>query len=77
MMLLADYGVLLSEPHSRQLRGKLRELRFNLDGDAIRVTYFAWRARTIVLLTVFRKSNRREPREVERAERAMIQWLQE
>ena len=32
--LLAEYGPLLSEPHTRQLDGKLRELRFYLDGQA-------------------------------------------
>lgn len=30
--LLAELGPLLGEPHSRQLDGKLRELRFHLDG---------------------------------------------
>ncbi|MFE3452085.1 type II toxin-antitoxin system RelE/ParE family toxin [Nonomuraea sp. NPDC059194] len=31
--LLAERGVLLDEPYTRQLRGKLRELRFHLSGE--------------------------------------------
>ncbi len=37
--LLAEQGALLGEPYTRQLDGKLRELRFYLDRDAMRVTY--------------------------------------
>ncbi len=36
--LLADQGPLLGEPYTRQLDGKLRELRFHLSGQAVRVT---------------------------------------
>jgi hypothetical protein len=38
--LLAERGPLLGEPYTRQLDGKLRELRFHLDGNATRVTYW-------------------------------------
>ena len=68
---LADEGVLLSEPHTRQLDGKLRELRFSLDGRAMRVTYWIASGRRIILLTVFAKTQRREPHQIERAKRAM------
>ncbi|WP_307813686.1 type II toxin-antitoxin system RelE/ParE family toxin [Streptomyces sp. N35] len=56
---------------SRHLGGKLRELRFDLDGNAIRLTYWLAPGRRIVLLTVFRKTKMRESAEVERAERAL------
>jgi hypothetical protein len=69
--LLANRGPLLGEPHSRQLDGKLRELRFYLDGLPVRVTYWIASGRRIVLLTVFRKTRMREEREVQRARRAM------
>jgi hypothetical protein len=36
--LLADEGPLLSEPYTRQLDGKLRELRFHLDRQSVRIT---------------------------------------
>ena len=69
--LLAEQGPLLSEPYTRQLNGKLRELRFYLDGLPVRVTYWIAAGRRIVLLTVFRKTRMREEREVQRARRAM------
>jgi len=65
--LLADQGVLLGEPYTRQLDGKLRELRFHLDQQAVRVTYWIASERRIILLTVFRKTRMRETREIERA----------
>jgi hypothetical protein len=69
--LLADRGPLLGEPYTRQLDGKLRELRFHLDRQAIRITYWIAPGRRIVLLTVFAKTRMREDREVERARRAL------
>lgn len=75
--LLAGQGPLLSEPYSRQLDGKLRELRFFLDGDAMRITYWIAPERRIVLLTVFRKHRMRESREVARARRALARCIAE
>lgn len=69
--LLADRGVLLDEPYTRQLRGKLRELRFHLDREAVRITYWIAPGRRIIMLTVFRKQRMRESAEIERAWRAM------
>lgn len=37
--LVAEKGPLLGEPYTRQLDGKLRELRFHLEGRSVRVTY--------------------------------------
>jgi hypothetical protein len=73
--LLAEEGVPLGEPDARQLDGKLRELRFYLDRQAVRVTYWIATDRRIVLLTVFSKTRMRERREVERARRALIRCL--
>ncbi len=75
--LLAERGPLLSEPYTRQLDGKLRELRFYLDRDAMRVTYWIAPMRRIVLLTVFSKQRMRETREVERARRAWARCVAE
>ncbi|MEV6905432.1 type II toxin-antitoxin system RelE/ParE family toxin [Amycolatopsis sp. NPDC051071] len=60
-----------AEPYTRQLDGKLRELRFHLDGEAVRITYWIASGRRIVLLTEFRKTRMREEREVLRARKAM------
>ena len=68
--LLAAQGPLLGEPYTRQLDGKLRELRFHLDGTAVRLSYWIAPGRRIVLLTAFRKTRMREEREVARARRA-------
>jgi hypothetical protein len=73
--LLAERGPLLGEPYTRQLDGKLRELRFHVDGRSVRVTYWIASGRRIVLLTVFAKTRMREPAEVERARRAMARCL--
>jgi phage-related protein len=72
--LLESQG-LLEEPYSRQLAGKLRELRFYLGDVAWRISYFIRSGRRIVLLTVFRKQRRQEPREIQRAQRAMNRCL--
>jgi hypothetical protein len=75
--LLAERGPLLSEPYTRQLDGKLRELRFHLDRQSVRVTYWIAPGRRIVLLTVFTKTRMREDREVERARRALARCVAE
>ncbi|MER7130800.1 type II toxin-antitoxin system RelE/ParE family toxin [Streptosporangium saharense] len=75
--LLAERGVLLDEPYTRQLRSKLRELRFHLDREAVRITYWIAPERRIIMLTVFRKQRMRESAEIERAWRAMQRCIAE
>jgi phage-related protein len=70
--LLREFGVLLGEPYTRQLDGRLRELR----PGPWRVTYFADPQRRLILLTSFRKrAKRTPPAEIVRARRAMEDWL--
>jgi hypothetical protein len=75
--LLAERGVHLGEPYTRQFRGKLRELRFYIGREQHRITYYLAKRRRIILLTVFRKTRRRERREIDRAERAMERCIAE
>ena len=75
--LLAEQGPLLGEPYTKQLDGKLRELRFHLERQAVRVTYWIAPSRRIILLTVFTKTAIRDQREVDRAQRAFAQCLDE
>ena len=75
--LLEAEGVHLDEPYSRQLRGKLRELRFYLGRQQVRTSYYIATGRRIILLTVFAKQSRRETREIERAETAMETCIRE
>jgi hypothetical protein len=65
--LLADKGVHLGDPFTRQLRGTLRELlRFYLGRSQTRITYYIASGRRIVLLTVFAKQRQRERRAMQR-----------
>lgn len=75
--LLAEQGPLLGEPYTRQLDGKLRELRLHLGRQAVRITYWIATGRRIVLLTVFVKTRMREDREVDRARRALARCIAE
>jgi hypothetical protein len=70
-MLLAQ-PTTLGEPYSRHLGGKLRELRFILDGNAVRITYWLAPDQRIVLFTVFRKTRQREDAEIERARKRSV-----
>jgi len=67
----------LDQPHTRQLDGKLRELRFYLGGRPTRVTYWIAPGRRIILLTVFVKTHRREGAEIKRAQEAMDRCVAE
>jgi len=75
--LLADRGVHLGEPFTRQLRGKLRELRFYLGRQQTRITYYVASGRRVVLLTVFTKTRQQERAEIERAWQAMQRCVSE
>ncbi len=75
--LLAERGPLLNEPYSRQLAGKLRELRFYLGREQRRISYYLATDQRAILLTVFRKQRGRERAEIERARRAMERCIRE
>jgi hypothetical protein len=65
--LLADHPGDLGEPYSRHLGGKVRELRFHLLAQQPRITYWLAPGRTVILLTVFRKTRSAQAAEVTRA----------
>jgi hypothetical protein len=75
--LLQKRGVLLGEPYSRQLSGKLRELRFYCGGERVRITYWIAPGRRIIALTVFSKTRMHETAEINRAVRAMARCQRE
>lgn len=75
--LLAARGVHLGEPYTRQLCGRLRELRFHLGGGSVRISYWIAPGRRIILLTTFRNQRMREDHEVRRALRAMRRCIDE
>jgi hypothetical protein len=75
--LLEARGALLGEPYTRQLAGKLRELRFYCGGQRMRISYWIAPGRRIIMLTVFTKTKMRETAEIERAAEAMARCRRE
>jgi hypothetical protein len=75
--LLQERGVHLDQPYTRQLRGKLRELRLHLGREQRRISYYVTSGPRIVLLTVFRKTKMRETEEIARAAAAMRRCVAE
>ena len=75
--LLTRYHVLLKEPYTRQIQGKVRELRI-VDGiGKIRVLYFGYTGKRFVLLHGFVKKEGKTPkREIEIAEKRMQDYVQ-
>lgn len=74
--LLGEYGVLLKEPYTRQVKGKLRELRLKDTEGNIRVFYFTFTGKRFVLLHAFIKKTLRTPkREMEIAENRMNDFI--
>jgi hypothetical protein len=73
--LLEQQGALLDEPYTRQLDGKLRELRFYAGRVQTRISYYIAAGRRIILLTVFQKTKPRELNEVKRAKQAMLDCM--
>jgi len=65
--LLADNAETLAEPYSRHLGGKVREVRFHLRRQHVRITYWLASGRRVILPTVFYKTQRSETAEFQRA----------
>lgn len=64
--LLAAHGPILGMPYVKHLGDGLRELRFPLHPNEMRITFWV-RSQTVVLLTVFRKTRMNEQQQVARA----------
>lgn len=74
--LLKDYGVLLKEPYTKQIKEKLRELRIKDIQGAIRILYFIFTGRRFILLHGFIKKTDRTPeREIVIAEKRMNDFI--
>lgn len=75
--LLRDYGVLLKEPYTKQIKGKIRELRIRDNQGAIRILYFTYTGKRFILLHGFiKKTNKTPSREIELAEKRMDDFIQ-
>ena len=75
--MLSDYGVLLKEPYTRQIRGKIRELRIKDSQGAIRILYFTYTGKRFILLHGFVKKTDKTPaRAIEIAEKRLNDFIQ-
>ncbi len=75
--LLGDYGVLLKDPYTKQIRDKIREIRIRDRRGAVRFLYFTFTGRRFILLHGFvKKSDKTPEREIDIAERRMNDFLQ-
>ena len=74
--LLEDYGPRLPEPHAKKLENDLYELRFEGDDGIVRIIYFFYIGKTIILLNGFKKKTQKTPRrEIELAKNRMADYL--
>ncbi len=75
--LLARHHVLFKEPYTKQIKGKIRELRIVDAVGKIRVFYFGYTGRRFILLHGFVKKEAKTPkREIDIAEKRMQDYLQ-
>jgi phage-related protein len=75
--LLREYGVLLKEPYTKQIRGKIRELRITDNRGAVRILYFTVTGKRLILLNGFiKKSDKTPEREIETAEKRMNDFIE-
>lgn len=75
--LLKEYGVLLKEPYTKQVKGKIRELRIKDSHGAIRILFFTYTGRRFILLHGFIKKTDKTPvGDIELAEKRMKDFMQ-
>ena len=73
---LAERGVLLKEPYTKQIRGKIRELRIKDKQGAVRVLYFTYTGKRFILLHGFIKKTDKTPEnDIEIAEKRMNNFI--
>ncbi len=74
--LLARYGVLLKEPYTKQIKGKLRELRIVDKIGNVRILYFTYTDKRFILLHGFVKKTGKTPvAEIDMAEKRMNDFI--
>lgn len=77
LTLLSTQGVLLKEPYTRQVHGKIRELRTTDRRGEVRILYFAWTGKIIVLLHGFIKKSKKTPaKEIEISQKRMEDYIE-
>jgi phage-related protein len=75
--LLKQYGVLLKEPYTRHIRGKIREIRIADRRGLVRVLYFTVTGKRFILLHGFIKDTEKTPeQDIETAEKRMKDFIE-
>lgn len=64
---LEAFGNALGMPRSKNLKGRLYELRFKCENVERRITYTFEPQKKIIMLTTFRKQKNNERKEIQRA----------
>ncbi len=68
---------MLKEPYTKQIRGKIRELRITNNRGAVRILYFTVTGKRLILLHGFIKKTDKTPeREVETAGKRMNDFIE-
>ena len=74
--LLEEYGPDLPRPYADQVRDKIRELRVRTTDGNVRIFYFFFIEKSIILVHAFKKKTQDLPeREIEQADRNMLSFL--
>lgn len=73
--LLSKKGVLLKEPYTKKVKGKIREIRAKDKEGAVRVLYFTGK-KFILLHGLIKKTNKTPKGDIEIAEKRMNDFLQ-
>ena len=74
--LLEQHGPDLLRPYADHVRGKIKELRVRVSDGNVRVFYFFFIEKRVILLHAFKKKTQELPeREIEQAERNMEVFL--
>ncbi len=76
MVLLQEHGPDLARPYTGHVKGKLRELRVSVSAGNVRIFYFFFLRNNVILLHAFKKKSQALPkRDIEKAERNMIDFI--
>jgi len=74
--LLLKLGVLLKEPYTRRVEGKIREIRTTNRAGEIRVLYFTYTGKRFVLLHgLVKKTKKTPPEDIKIAEKRMADFI--
>lgn len=74
--LLLEFGVLLKEPYTRQVEGKIREVRTSNRTGEIRVLYFTYTGKRFILLHgMIKKTKKTPPEDIEIARKRMEDFI--